>query len=134
MSEYLVEIVIDIVDFAWDPDEITSLLGVAPTTVSRKGVKGNKPRAPVHNAWRIYSAPPLNWPEVLISVEAHWKELGNRLSGKEEIFRYISEYAQVELTVIVRECDRYPLVRLPKELIKYAHEANFSRVDVDIYQ
>lgn len=132
--EYLVEIVVDILDFAQDPDEITTLLGVSPTTVSRRGVKDNKPRASLRNCWLLYSAPPLDWPDALFSVETHWRELSNRISGKEKIFRSISEYALVYLTVIVRGEDRYPLVRLPKEMIKYAQDANFSRIDVDIYQ
>jgi hypothetical protein len=134
MSKYLVEIVIDIVGFEQDPDEITGLLGVSPTTVSRKGVNGNKTKTPVRNAWSIYSEPPLDWPEARHSVATHWKELCRRISGKEELFKILSKNSRIELTVIVRSEDRYPLVRLPKELIRYAHAADFSRIDIDIYQ
>lgn len=135
MNKYLIQVVIDVCDFQGDPSSITAFLGIEPTSTSVKGqiVQGGKhPRR--RNMWLIYSTPSeaVNGWEHELTV--HWENLLEKISGKEKLFAKLSIDAKIKMTIILQSRERYPPVILNKQILAFAHAANFEYIDVDVYQ
>jgi len=135
MSEYLIELVVGVLDFDGSPDRISEFLNLQPTHVAQKGVtrEGTK-NAPKQSVWSLRSTPDVKQPEACYSIEVHWNDLARKIAGKEEQFKELSKSAKIVLTIIVKQENLYPPVQLTRDLLHYMFRANFALVDVDIQQ
>ncbi|AFZ28098.1 hypothetical protein Cylst_6130 [Cylindrospermum stagnale PCC 7417] len=118
-----------ITDFDYDPNEITSILGILPTRTSRIGdLIGKSILRRKENAWVLKSQL-----EQSADIESHIKDVLARLQPSwEKLVEICSQYYTEISCVIYCYDQQSPAIHFNKAIIRSAFELN-AQISVDYY-
>nr|WP_245411078.1 DUF4279 domain-containing protein [Microvirga flavescens] len=94
------------------PDEITSIIGLQPTSISRKGAPRPQGGIPRVNLW-VLSAPEEDVPDA--NLENQWARLAPLLESRVEVIKALKH--QVQLEIIVKKQFDFPKLMLPQSML-----------------
>jgi len=119
----------------FDPDEVTRLLGIEPTSVGRKGSK-IPGKIPKFNSWRLSTK---NVVDECLDIYDLAKEIADQLEPKTaEIVGAIEQFGlssrlQVVLEFSVNEEHSTPAIGFYKETVKFIADVG-AFIDIDTYK
>lgn len=123
--------------FDFDPEEITKLLKISPTTTWRLGdLIGKSILRCKHNGWRLNSELENSLDSELensIDLDNHIKYLLNKLQPSWQTLVEICYQYDAEISCVIYSCEAQgPAIHFDKEIIRCVAELN-AEIDVDYY-
>jgi Domain of unknown function (DUF4279) len=129
ITEYEVQIALDITSKTIPAIEIASKIGGRPDKIAQMGERDPVRVIPKMNIVAYRSSATSKKSDLV----EHWGNLKARLSEKSNVLKEISKSANILITIIVKQEDRFPALELENDFLEFAYKSGAS-IQVDTYE